>query len=344
MAPTPTKTFVITGGAGFVGSNLAAALAKRFPGADLVVVDDFRSGSFANLVEAFSRSSLPPFAGRVIAGLFAAVDWEAILRDREVAAVFHEAAITDTTVTNEPEMLRVNAEASETLMRACARAHVPLVYASSAATYGTPAEAGDRRPFPLAAAGSPSNVYGFSKWVMECNHRRVAGVSGEPPWIVGLRYFNVFGPGESRKGKMSSMIYQLAQQMLTGKRPRLFADGSQARDQVYIEDVVECTLAAAGLGELKRPAPGVYNVGSGVATSFNDIGAALRRGLGLAEGELPTEFFEMPPSVRAFYQDYTCADLSETQRGLGWRPRWKPFDAVAHYASILKSERRPSAG
>lgn len=343
MAPTPTKTFVITGGCGFVGSNLAASLAKRYPDSALVVVDDFRSGSFANIVEAFARASLPPFSGRVIGATFAEIDWDGLLGDGAVDAVFHEAAITDTTVTDEPEMLRVNAEASEALMAACVRKRVPLVYASSAATYGTPTEARERRPFPLSAAGSPSNVYGFSKWVMESNHRRVAAASGASPLIVGLRYFNVFGPGESRKGKMSSMIYQLGRQMLSGKRPRLFADGSQARDQVYVDDVVECTIAAAGLGQQEKPSPGVYNVGSGAATSFNEIVASLRRGLGVRDGDLATEYFDMPPSVREFYQDYTCADLSATQRGLGWKPRWKPTDAIAHYAGIMKAEHRSPA-
>jgi len=337
MPPSPTKTFVITGGCGFVGSNLTAALAKRFPGAALVVVDDFRSGSFANIVGAFSRAGLAPFNGEVHPASFGGFGWRSYFSSWEVSAVFHEAAITDTTVTDEPEMLRVNAEESRALMEACAESGVPLVYASSAATYGNPAEARDRRPFPLGAAGRPNNVYGFSKWIMEGEHRRLAAASERAPRFVGLRYFNVFGPGESRKGKMSSMIYQLAQQMLAGKRPRLFADGNQARDQVYVDDVVECTIAAAGLGEGEKPVPGVYNVGSGAATSFNEIIGALRRGLGIGDGDLATEYFDMPPSVREFYQDYTCADLSETQRGLGWKPRWKPSDAIAHYAGVLKA-------
>ncbi len=343
--PRPSqKLFVVTGGAGFVGSNLAAALARRFPGAALVIVDDFRTGSFANIVEAFSRAELPPFAGDVASKPFDAFPWKSFFASWRVSAVFHEAAITDTTITDEPEMIRVNAEASAELMGACAEADVPLVYASSAATYGTPAETRERRPFPLAAAGRPNNVYGFSKWLMECHHRGMNEAADRPPAVVGLRYFNVFGPGEARKGKMASMVYQLARQMLEGKRPRLFADGTQARDQVYVDDVVDCTIAAAGLDGEKRPVPGVYNVGSGVATSFNEIASAVRRGLGLGEGELPAEYFEMPASVRAFYQDFTCADVSETLRGLGWRPRWKPSDAVARYAAIIKAEHRAVQG
>jgi ADP-L-glycero-D-manno-heptose 6-epimerase len=136
------------------------------------------------------------------------------------------------------------------------------------------------------------------------------------------------------------MVYQLAGQMLDGKRPRIFADGSQARDQVYVDDVVDCTMAAAGLGAKKDPVPGVYNLGSGVATSFNQIIGAVRRALGISDRDLPTDFFEMPPSIRAFYQDFTCADMSQTFQGLGWQPRWKPEEAIAAYAAHLKSERQ----
>lgn len=341
MPSSSASAFLITGGAGFVGSNLCAALARRHPGAVLTVVDDFRSGSFASLVEAFARAEAAPFAGEIIARSVEDVAWRELLASRPFRAVFHLGAITDTTVADEREMIRVNAEASERLMVACAERGVPLVYASSAATYGSPPEARDRRPFPLASAGRPNNVYGFSKWLMESAHRRVAAAAGSaPPHIVGLRYFNVFGPGESRKGKMASMAFQLCRQMLEGRRPRLFADGSQARDQVYVDDVVECTLAGAGVGgegPERRPLPGVYNAGSGEATSFNDIASAVRRGLGLGAADLPTEYFEMPAPVRAFYQDYTCADVSETRRALGWSPRCKPLDATARYAAHLKA-------
>jgi len=231
------------------------------------------------------------------------------------------------------------------MARACAEAGVPLVYASSAATYGTPREAGERAPFPLEAAGRPDNVYGMSKWLMEAAHARVAAEHlerhGRDPWIVGLRYFNVFGPGERLKGKMASMVWQLGTRLLAGERPRLFADGSQARDQVYIDDVVGCTLAAAGLGKRADPAPGVYNLGSGVATSFAEVLSALREALEIPESSLATEYFEMPPAIRAFYQTWTCADLSATAPGLGWKPAFRPSDAVRRYAAFMRSAASP---
>ena len=257
-------------------------------------------------------------------------------------AVFHLGAITDTTGSDEREMVEANVSGFSRLMDACAWAGVQLVYASSAATYGSPPQAHDRVPFPLAAAGHPNNVYGFSKWLMECEHRRFAARCAEdegPPPIVGLRYFNVFGPGESRKGPMASMVYQLAARMLRGQPPRVFRSGEQARDQVYVDDAVECTLRAAGLGAGPAPVPGVYNVGSGMATTFNEVIAAIREAIGASERELPTEYFEMPAEVRRFYQGYTCADLSETERGLGWRPRCSPREAIAAFARRLRDER-----
>lgn len=346
-------TYIVTGGAGFVGSNLVAALLAREPRPRVVVIDSFRSGSFANLVEACERGSggaankdrsAGIFDGEVIAGSSSRIDWERVIGNAEVKAIFHLGAITDTTVSDETEMLRENVVGFAELIRACAWRRIPLVYASSAATYGSPPQARDRVPFPVEAAGRPNNVYGFSKWMMECEHHRLAEDSAQSGSadlpIVGLRYFNVFGPGESRKGKMASMVYQLARQMLEGKRPRIFADGSQARDQVYVDDVVDCTLAAAGMtreGQGKLPVPGVYNLGSGETTSFNGIIAALREGLGISEKDLPTEMFEMPASIRAFYQDYTCADVTKTEQGLNWKPRWKPSEAIVHYATMLRN-------
>lgn len=343
---TPTKPksknrprYVVTGGAGFVGANLAASLVQRDPDAEVIVIDDFRSGSFANIVEAFDRRDLRPFSGVVLPFAIEDFDFEALLDAAPVEAFFHLAAITDTTVADEAEMIEANTTPMAPIMSACVSAGTPLVYASSAATYGTPDEAAEHRPFPLEAAGNPSNVYGFSKWLMECEHRRLAASMGasSPPQIVGLRYFNVFGPGESRKGKMSSMIYQIAKRMLGGQGPRLFRDGSHARDQVYVEDVVACTMAGAGLGQRAHPTPGVYNVGSGLATSFNEIVVALRNAFGLSHGELPTEYFDMPAEIRAFYQDYTCADISMTAEGLGWAPAHRPDEAIEEYARMLKT-------
>lgn len=333
--------FIVTGGAGFIGSNLAAELYRREPGCHVVVVDDFRSGSFANLVEACERKGVGPFRGEIIPDSVADLNWQPAVAGLEPRAVFHLAAITDTTVHDQQKMIRDNAESFADIAGACIESGVPLVYASSAATYGTPPQAAQRQPFPLEAAGAPDNVYGFSKWLMEVEHRRLAEAmvreGGKTPWIVGLRYFNVFGPCEARKGRMASMVFQLACQVLNGQKARLFRDGTQARDQVYVDDVVDCTLAAAGLGGKPKPEPGIYNLGSGVTTSFLEIAGAIGAAMGIS---VEVELFDMPESIRAFYQDYTCADMSRTKSGLGWSPRHEPKGAMRAYVADLAERPR----
>jgi ADP-L-glycero-D-manno-heptose 6-epimerase len=339
-----SHTYVVTGGAGFIGSNLVAELVTRDADARVIVVDDFSSGTFTNIVEAMDRRRAGIFRGEVVASACDECDWDSLLEEMAPTAVFHLAAITDTTVADERRMIESNAEAFRPILDACTQTATRLVYASSAATYGAAGAGSERRPLSLDDAGRPSNVYGFSKWLMECDHRTAAAQyreeTGQAPWVVGLRFFNVFGPGEARKGKMASMAFQLSSQLLAEKRPRLFADGSQARDQIHVDDVVACTMAGAGLGQKKRPTPGVYNVGSGRATSFAELAAAVRRGFGLNADTLPVEYFPMPPDIRAFYQDYTCADMSQTATGLGFSPRVDPIEGIETYARQLSSARR----
>ena len=327
-------TYIVTGGAGFVGANLVAALMARAPRPRIAVIDNFRTGSYANITEACDRRGSGPFDGGAIPLSVHRVRWESVIARLAPAAVFHLGAITDTTLADESEMIRENVGGFRRLLGACHGAGAPVVYASSAAVYGSPPQERDRQPYPLEAAGSPRNVYGFSKWLMEAEHRRFAE-SNPGARVVGLRYFNVFGPGEARKGPMASMVHQLASKMLAGAAPRLFIDGTQARDQVHVDDVVDCTIAAAGLGERPDPAPGVYNLGSGIATTFNQIADALRAAL--PESARPTEYFPMPPAVQRWYQTYTCADMSATRRGLGWTPRRRPPDAIADYARWLRA-------
>lgn len=332
------RSYIVTGGAGFIGSNVAAELVRREAGARVVVVDNFSTGSCANIVEAFGRRGLGPFGGEVIAESAGDVDWARAISRLSPAAVYHLGAITDTTVTDEKRMIEENlggfrAGDERSMLAACAGRNVPLVYASSAATYGTPPQAGRREAFPEQAAGRPNNVYGFSKWMMEQEHARWMRVHPRAH-MVGLRYFNVFGPGEARKGKMASMPYQLTMKMLSGERPRLFTDGSQSRDQVSVDDVVDGTIAAAGL-DGRRVTSGVYNLGSGVATSFNECVEAIRRALDLPASRVPTEYFEMPAAVRAFYQDFTQADMRGAVAGLSWSPSRRPAEAIESYARWL---------
>lgn len=321
------KTVIVTGGAGFVGSNLVCRLQRDHPAARLVLIDDFRTGVFANLLPA--GDDQPVFSGEVIARPLGELDLAGLVADLKPDVIFHEASITDTTVSDQAKMIADNVEPFVALVDAAVGAGSRLVWASSAATYGQDANGATRarRPFQIGDAGRPSNVYGFSKWVMENVHRRVLAQHPEAH-LVGLRYFNVFGPGEQNKGHMASMVYRLAMQMLSGERPRIFTDGEQARDQVFVDDVVDATMAAAA----DRATSGIYNVGSGRTTTFNQIIAALNEALGTQN---VTEYFENP---YLFYQDYTCADLSDSASGLGWRPTRDIHQAIVGYARLLKQQ------
>jgi ADP-L-glycero-D-manno-heptose 6-epimerase len=145
--------YIVTGGAGFIGANLVASLIEREPYAMVYVVDDFRTGSYANIVEALERRELPAFKGAVLSDSIGELNWQPALVGLEPKAVFHLAAITDTLEFDEQKMLRGNTEPFTDILEACVECGVPLVYASSAATYGSPPEAEGRVPFPLEAAG-----------------------------------------------------------------------------------------------------------------------------------------------------------------------------------------------
>jgi len=318
------RRILVTGGAGFVGANLVAALQNQAPDAAITVVDDFRSGTFANLsVEGEPGFS---FTGHVIARPLHELDIAGLLDELSPDVIYHQASITDTTVMDEARMIRENVEPFARLLEGAIERQAKLVWASSAATYGTQANGATeaRRPFQPGDAGRPANVYGFSKWVMENRHRQLLAAHPSAH-VVGLRYFNVFGPGEQQKGAMASMVYQLAQQILQGQQPRIFEHGEQARDQVYVKDVVGATLAAADDGAQ----PGIYNVGSGQATTFNTIVAKLNEAL---DTDFAPDYF---PNPYPFYQDYTCADLSASEHGLNWRPAYDPGDAIIEYARWL---------
>lgn len=335
--PNQTPVYIVTGGAGFIGSNLVAELMRRQPRADIYVVDDFRTGSYANIVEACERAGVGPFRGTVMPDDIAELNWQPAIEGLQPRAVFHLAAITNTLEFDEKKMLAANSEPFSDILDACAGAGVPLVYASSGATYGTPPESETRTPFPESAAGSPQNVYGFSKWLMDVElfrHFDRCERDGERrPHVAGLRYFNVFGPGEARKGKMASMVWHLTNQILDGHRPRLFHAGEHERDQVFVDDVVACTLAAAEKGVT----PGVYNCGSGRTTSFNQIVDAINEALGTS---VEPEYFDMPAEMLATYQHYTCADMSQTARAVNHRPLWSPMDAMMKYARQIVADRQ----
>jgi len=283
---------LVTGGAGFIGSNLAKQLvADRH---QVVVLDDFSSGDWQNLTD---------FPGDALT-LDISGDVSSLERAEPFDVIFHEASITDTTVMDQRKMMHNNVEGFRNLLDQALRWESRVVWASSAATYGRGAS-----PNKESQPAAPLNVYGYSKLAMERLAERYREKLEHP--IVGLRYFNVYGPGENHKGKFASMIGQLARQMRAGKRPRIFTDGEQRRDFVYIDDVIQANLRA-----MTAKAGGVFNVGSGAANSFNRVVSELNRVLGT---DLPPEYFENPYS---FFQTWTEADLTEARRVLGYAPAY----------------------
>jgi ADP-L-glycero-D-manno-heptose 6-epimerase len=215
-------------------------------------------------------------------------------------------------------MMRNNVEGFRNVLGWAARWEARVVWASSAAVYGNlPA------PNKLTDTPKPLNVYGYSKLAME-RLAHLWGLEHSKLPIIGLRYFNVYGPGEKHKLRFASMIWQLSLQMKAGKRPRVFTAGEQKRDFVSIEDVISANLLAMQVDH--PPLAAVFNVGCGVAHSFNQVIAGLNAALGL---KLETEYFENPYS---FFQNYTEADITETTRMLGYKPKYNNVaEGIAHY-------------
>jgi ADP-L-glycero-D-manno-heptose 6-epimerase len=300
---------VVTGGAGFVGSNLTLALQEKFPDAHITVIDDFRSGNFKNLAG---------YSGDLVAQNLATLDWHEQFGDEMLDTIFHLASITDTTNHDQFEQVHDNVESFRRILNFARPTKTRIVYASSAATYGSATEASVE-----SNNAAPANVYAFSKVIMDNIARRAAAES--PDWIiVGLRYFNVYGPREAHKGVPASMVYHLSRQMKTGQRPRIFKHGEQKRDFVYVKDVVEGSIRA-----LDAQGSGIYNLGSGQARSFNELVDVLNKCLGT---NFPPDYIDNP---HAHYQNFTQADLTNARGALGYEPRFPLEDGVRDYMQWL---------
>ena len=301
------KKYLVTGGAGFIGSNIAKTLEAQ--GHEVTVLDDFsKNGHFKNLIG---------FKGDVItADLF-----EYMPTDMYFDAIFHEAAITDTTVMDQKAMMEQNVEAFKNILNFAAENEIKkVIYASSAATYGN-------GPVPNVETQPthPENVYGFSKVIMDNVARQFAEDNNDMT-IIGLRYFNVYGPGEYFKGKMASMVYQLYNQMKAGQRPRVFKYGEQQRDFVYVKDIVKINLCALNNGK----ETGVYNAATGIPRDYNAIIACLNKELGT---HLEPEYIDNP---YPFFQLKTQADMTLAKEKLGYEPDYSLEAGIADYVSILE--------
>jgi ADP-L-glycero-D-manno-heptose 6-epimerase len=307
-----TKSILVTGGADFIGSNLVLTLQERMPDARLTVIDDFRSGDFKNLAG---------YKGDFVAQNLATLDWQEQFGDPAIAgfdAIFHLSSITDTTDHDQFRQTHDNVESFRRLLNFARPNKTRVIYASSGSIYG--AASG---PLVETNGAAPANIYAFSKAMMDNLANRMANdVSG---WIiVGLRYFNVYGPREAHKGFPASMILQLSRQMKAGQRPRIFKHGEQKRDFVYVKDVVEGSILA-----LEAKQSGIYNLGSGQARSFNELVDVLNRSLGT---DLKPDYIENP---HPHYQNFTQADLTKVRSGLGYEPQYSLETGVADYMKWL---------
>ena len=306
---TSAPNLLVTGGAGFIGSNLTLTLEEKFPEARLTVIDDFRSGNFKNL---------RGYKGDFVAQNLATLDWKEQFGSEKFDAIFHLASITDTTLHDQFVQTHDNVESFRRLLNFARPNKTRIVYASSASTYGAAKEASVE-----TNGAAPANVYAFSKAMMDNLATREAKENAG--WvIVGLRYFNVYGPREAHKGVPASMVYHLAQQMKAGQRPRIFKHGEQKRDFVYVKDIVEGSI----LG-LQAKESGIYNLGSGQARSFNELIDVLNKCLGT---KFQPDYIDNP---HAHYQNFTEADLDKVRSALGYQSQFSLERGVKDYLDWL---------
>ena len=299
---------LVTGAAGFIGSNLVKALNERGESSIIAVDNLARGDKFVNLVdcEIADYFDKDEFLGRLAEGDFA----------DDIGAILHQGACSDTMESDGRYMLANNYRYSVTLLEHCQENDIPLLYASTAAVYGAGPRFREER-----ACEAPLNVYGYSKLLFDQYVRRV--LPERTAQVAGFRYFNVYGPREAHKGRMASVVWHFFNQYRAAGKVQLFegsggyAAGEQRRDFVSVEDIV-----AVNLEFLARPdRSGVFNLGTGTATTFNAVASATINACRAAEGAEALsfealhragmiEYIAFPPGLEQKYQSFTQADLN----------------------------------
>jgi ADP-L-glycero-D-manno-heptose 6-epimerase len=312
---------LVTGGAGFIGSNVVAALndAGR---ADVVVCDALgHDGKWRNLAKRQLIDLVPPDE---------LADW---LRDRRLDAVIHLGAISETTATDGDLVIETNFRLSLRLLDWCTETSTPFIYASSAATYGDRIQ-GFRDDPALAALKTlrPMNLYGWSKHLFDLAvAARTERGDKLPPQCVGLKFFNVFGPNEYHKGPMMSVLARRFDDIKAGRVVPLFkshrdgiADGDQRRDFIYVDDVMRVMMWLLATPSVS----GLFNVGTGTARSFKDLILAAYAALGTRAN---IQYIDMPEAIRDSYQYFTESNVDRL-RGAGYNGGFTALEnAVALY-------------
>ena len=316
------KTILITGGAGFIGSNLAFYFQNNFPKSKVVIFDCFRNGSTflnENLQSFGHYKNLIGFKGDVICGNINNKIDLSILSKYKFDYIFHHAAISDTRVYDQELVMKTNVNSFHDLIKIAKEDNASLIYSSSAATYGS------LKSPQTVGVELPENPYGYSKYVMDQIADSTLKQNPEMT-IVGLRYFNVYGPKEYFKAKTSSMVIQLGHQILNGNPPRLFEDSDKIlRDFIFIDDVIQANIKACS--PVKN---GVFNIGTGIPRSFQDIADILQKELG---SKFKTEYF---PNPYYGYQMHTQADISNSKEYLDFQPNISLETGINAYIPEIK--------
>jgi ADP-L-glycero-D-manno-heptose 6-epimerase len=330
---------VVTGAAGFIGSNLVKGLNARGE-TDIIAVDDLTHGDkFRNLVDCRIADYIDKdeFLAGVADGDF----------DDDIAAIFHEGACSDTTASDGRYVMRNNYRYSVALLAHCQDNDIPFLYASSAAVYGSGRVFREER-----AHEAPLNVYGYSKSLFDDHVRRALPERTAP--ITGFRYFNVYGPREAHKGRMASVAFHFFEQYRRDGRVQLFegsqgyGNGEQRRDFIHVDDVVAANLDFYG----KPERSGIFNLGTGEAATFNAVAHATVNACRAAAGDAPRAleqlvadgtitYVAMPEVLRGKYQSFTQADVTRLRAAGYAAPMLSVADGVPRYVESLISATAP---
>ena len=308
--------YIVTGGAGFIGSNIVHEL-NAHGISDILIVDNLtNAGKFVNLHGARYVDYLDKRE-------FRRAIREGALGVGKIEAILHQGACSNTLEDDGAYMMDNNFECSKEVLRFAMAVGAPLVFASTAAVYGL---SGPGRFAPTLENERPLNIYGFSKLAFDHYFRKQMAEGRVPITAVGLRYFNAYGPRERHKGRMASVVHHFARQMKDTGKVRLFAgtggypDGGQRRDFVYVRDLARLNLFFAQIGpyapepgDLPKTYRGLANAGSGRSRTFNEVARALMS----VHGECPIEYIPFPADLEGRYQHFTEADLTSL-RQLGY--------------------------
>ena len=315
---------IVTGGAGFIGSNIVKSLNEKGY-SDILVVDNLSNGKkFRNIADCEIADYIDKddFLEMVIS--------EKGLPDR-IEAIFHQGACSTTTEWDGRYMMKNNFEYSKIVLHFAIKRGIPFIYASSAATYG-----GSRAFQEGSQFEKPLNVYGYSKLLFDQYVRRI--LPKTKSLVVGLRYFNVYGPREQHKGSMASVAYHLNNQLLESGKVKLFAgsdgynDGEQRRDFIYVGDVVKTNL---WLFE-NQPKSGIFNLGTGRSQTFNDVANAVINWH--QKGEI--EYIPFPEHLKGSYQSYTQAEMASLENAGYKEPFLDVETGVSLYLDWLSRENK----